>query len=111
MRQSLSCLENTEAEEFMEKWVVSAKKADFQQIANKFGIDPVVARLIRNREQITDEEIDTYLHGKITELHSWKLLKGMESLLDILTEKIKEQKKSGLSEIMILMVFALLIFF
>ena len=41
MRQSLSCLENTEAEEFMEKWVVSAKKADFQQIANKFGIDPV----------------------------------------------------------------------
>ena len=55
MRQSLSCLENTEAEEFMEKWVVSAKKADFQQIANKFGIDPVVARLIRNREQITDE--------------------------------------------------------
>ncbi|WP_294541673.1 single-stranded-DNA-specific exonuclease RecJ [Blautia sp.] len=77
----------------MEKWVVSAKKADFQQIANKFGIDPVVARLIRNREQITDEEIDTYLHGKITELHSWKLLKGMESLLDILTEKIKEQKK------------------
>lgn len=93
MRQSLSCLENTEAEEFMEKWVVSAKKADFQQIANKFGIDPVVARLIRNREQITDEEIDTYLHGKITELHSWKLLKGMESFLDILTEKIKEQKK------------------
>lgn len=93
MRQSLSCLENTEAEEFMEKWVVSAKKADFQQIANKFGIDPVVARLIRNREQITDEEIDTYLHGKITELHSWKLLEGMESLLDILTEKIKEQKK------------------
>ena len=53
----------------------------------------MVARLIRNREQITDEEIDTYLHGKITELHSWKLLKGMESLLDILTEKIKEQKK------------------
>ena len=93
MRQSLSCLENTEAEEFMEKWVVSAKKADFQQIANKFGIDPVVARLIRNREQITDEEIDTYLRGKITQLHSWKLLKGMESLLDILTEKIKEQKK------------------
>lgn len=77
----------------MEKWVVSAKRADFQQIANKFGIDPVVARLIRNREQITDEEIDIYLHGKITELHSWKLLKGMETLLEILKEKIREQKK------------------
>ena len=47
----------------MEKWVVAAKKADFQGISNRFGVDPVIARLIRNREQITDEEIDTYLHG------------------------------------------------
>ena len=39
----------------MEKWVVSAKRADFQEIVRKFGIDPVIARLIRNRDQITDE--------------------------------------------------------
>ena len=77
----------------MEKWVVSAKRADFQEIGRKFGIDPVIARLIRNRDQITDEEIDTYLHGKLSGLHSWKLLKGMEELLDRLTEKIQEKKK------------------
>ena len=77
----------------MEKWVVSAKRADFEQLANKFGIDPVIARLIRNRDQITDREIDRYLHGKLTELHSWKLLKDMDRLLDILEEKIREQKK------------------
>ena len=29
----------------MEKWVVSAKRADFEQLANKFGIDPVIADL------------------------------------------------------------------
>ena len=40
----------------MEKWVVSAKKADFQEIGRKFGVDPVIARLIRNRDQITDQE-------------------------------------------------------
>lgn len=56
----------------MEKWVVAAKKADFQGISNRFGVDPVIARLIRNREQITDEEIDTYLHGKLRNLHPWK---------------------------------------
>ena len=28
----------------MEKWVVSAKKADFQEIGKKFGVDPVIAR-------------------------------------------------------------------
>lgn len=77
----------------MEKWVVSAKKADFQEIGRKFGVDPVIARLIRNRDQITDQEIDAYLHGKMSGLHSWKLLKGMEELLDRLTEKIRGKKK------------------
>ena len=69
----------------MEKWVVSAKKADFQEIGRKFGVDPVIARLIRNRDQITDQEIDRYLYGKLSSLHSWKLLKDIEKLLDILT--------------------------
>ena len=52
----------------MEKWVVSAKRADFQEISRKFGVDPVIARLIRNREQITDEEIEKYLHGRLSDL-------------------------------------------
>lgn len=77
----------------MEKWVISAKKADFYEISRKFGVDPVIARLIRNREQITDEEIDRYLHGKLTGIHSWKLLKGMDTALDILVHKIREGKK------------------
>ena len=81
----------------MEKWVVSAKRADFEQLANKFGIDPVIARLIRNRDQITDREIDRYLHGKLTELHSWK--------------KSESRKKSELSEITTLTEYAPLIFF
>ena len=77
----------------MEKWVVSAKRADFQEISRKFGVDPVIARLIRNREQITDEEIEKYLHGRLSDLHSWKLLKGMGELLGILTDKIEQKKK------------------
>lgn len=77
----------------MEKWVVATKKADFQGMSNRFGIDPVIARLIRNREYITDKEIDKYLHGKIKNLYSWKELKGIETLLTILIEKIKLKKK------------------
>ena len=77
----------------MEKWVVAAKKADFQGISNRFGVDPVIARLIRNREQITDEEIDTYLHGKLRNLQPWKALKGIDELLNILIEKIQQKKK------------------
>ena len=32
-----------------EKWVVSAKGADFKAIGEHFGIDPVIARIMRNR--------------------------------------------------------------
>ena len=39
-----------------EKWVVSAKKADFQAIGQHFGIDPVLARIMRNRGLTEDEE-------------------------------------------------------
>lgn len=77
----------------MEKWVVAAKSADFQGIGRKFGVDPVIARLMRNRELLTEEEIHRYLHGKLSDLHSYKLLKGMDGLLDILEMKIQQKKK------------------
>ena len=41
----------------MEKWFVQAKKADFFAIGKKFGIDPVIARIIRNRDVIGEEAI------------------------------------------------------
>ena len=30
----------------MEKWMVYAKRADFNALAEEFGIDPVVARIL-----------------------------------------------------------------
>ena len=47
----------------MEKWVVAAKRADFNRIAQDFSIDPVLARLIRNRDIIGNDQIQTYLYG------------------------------------------------
>ena len=44
----------------MEKWVVMAKKADFQEIGRTFGIDPVIARLIRNRDVEGMDNIRSY---------------------------------------------------
>ena len=46
----------------MEKWVIAAKRADFYGIAEKFGIDPVIARLIRNRDVEGEENIRRYLN-------------------------------------------------
>lgn len=77
----------------MEKWVVSAKRADFKAIAAKFGIDQVTARLIRNRDVTGDAAIEEYLHGDISMLHNPHLLKDADKLADILAEKIKDRKK------------------
>ena len=49
-----------------ERWVVSAKRADFQAIADRFGIDPVIARLIRNRDVTGEKEIEEYLFGDLS---------------------------------------------
>ena len=45
----------------MEKWVIAAKRADFNQIGQQFHIDPVIARLIRNRDVIGEDKIREYL--------------------------------------------------
>lgn len=77
----------------MEKWVVCAKRADFQKISQEFGIDPVIARLIRNRDVEGMENIRSYLHGTLEELPSPWLLKDMQKAVEILLKKIKEHKK------------------
>lgn len=66
----------------MEKWVVTAKKADFQEIGRTFGIDPVVARLIRNRDVVGTEQIRDYLYGSVQNLPSPWLLKDMEKAVE-----------------------------
>ena len=71
----------------MEKWVIAAKRADFQKIAQTFHIDPVTARLIRNRDVVGMEEMEKYLHGDLSLLPSPWRMKDMEKAVDILEEK------------------------
>ena len=77
----------------MQKWVVSAKKANFKEIGEKFHIDQVTARLIRNRDVVGDAAIDEYLNGGISNMHDPFLLKNMDKAVELLTEKISKQKK------------------
>mgnify|MGYP004531648347 FL=1 len=77
----------------MERWVVAAKRADFAAIGKEFGIDPVIARLIRNRDVQDKEEIRRYLHGTVDELASPHLMKDVDKAVEILRNKIKEKKR------------------
>ena len=74
----------------MEKWFVSMKKADFNGIAERYHVSPILARLIRNRDLMTDEEIGFYLHGTIADLYDGMLMRDMDKAVEILAEKIRE---------------------
>ena len=77
----------------MEKWVVCAKKADFNKIAQEFNIDPVIARLIRNRDVEREEDIRQYLHGTLEELPSGRLMKDMDRAVSIIRAKIADRSR------------------
>lgn len=77
----------------MEKWYVEVKKADFDKIADRFHISPVVARILRNRDMIEDEEIDLFLNGTEEDLHSPFLMADMEKAVILMKEFIESGKK------------------
>lgn len=77
----------------MEKWIVRTKRADFNGIAQKFHIDPVTARIIRNRDVVDEEQIRKYLYGGWEDLYSPALLFSGYDGAKLLVEKIKAGKK------------------
>lgn len=76
-----------------ERWVVAAKRADFQGIGEKFSIDPVIARLIRNRDVITEEDINGYLNGNLEQLNNPFLMKDMEKAVELILAKIEQNAR------------------
>ena len=77
----------------MEKWFVSAKKADFDGWARELGVDPLIARLIRNRDVTSLEEARLFLNGTLQDCHSPWLLKDAEPAVREILAAIAEGKK------------------
>lgn len=77
----------------MEKWYVEVKKADFEGIGERFHISPVVARLLRNRGMVEDDEISLFLNGTKADMHDPFLMADMEKGVGLIKQYIKERKK------------------
>lgn len=73
-----------------EKWMEIRKGADFKKIGEAFSIDPVIARIIRNRDVIGMDEIEMYLYGDADKLYDPKLMHDMEKAVSIISGKIKK---------------------
>ena len=74
----------------MAKWLLAQKRADFNALAARFGIDPVTARVLRNRGLTDEEEIDRFLNGTLEALYEPSLLKDMDRTVALLREAIEK---------------------
>ena len=77
----------------MEKWIETRKGGNFIKIGERYGIDPVIARVMRNREVCTDEEIRSYLYGGRSDLSDPHLLKDGDKAAELLAQAIAGQQK------------------
>ena len=75
------------------KWMVYAKKADFDGLAREFSISPVTARIIRNRDVCGSEAVRRYLYGSWEDLYSPHMLKDADRAADLLLEAVRAGKR------------------
>lgn len=68
------------------RWILQTKQGDFNRAGKKYGISPVAVRCMVNRGVSTEKEMDEYLRGSTSELHSPWLFKDMEKAVEIIEE-------------------------
>lgn len=74
------------------KYVQLMKKADFNTLAEKFNLDPVIMRLLVNRD-IKEEDMESYLYPKESDINSPYILKDVEEAARAIKQFIEEHKK------------------
>lgn len=76
----------------MNQWILLKKGADFQTIGEKYHIDPLIVRLIRNRGIETEQEIEQYLYAAKESFHDPFLLKDMDKACELLVQKLLQER-------------------
>lgn len=76
-----------------QKWYIQQKSADFVGIGKKYNIDPIIARLIRNKDIIEDKDVNLYINGSRTDMYDPFLLKGIGDAVELIHSKIEYKKR------------------
>lgn len=77
----------------MEKWMVAAKKADFEKWAREFQISPVLARILRNRNLTEESQIQKFLQGTLKDCYSPWELRDMDRAVAAIRLAIEKRQK------------------
>lgn len=74
----------------MGNWRLYNKKCDFLGIGTSLGIDPVIVKIMRNRDLVDEESMRKFLYAGEESLHDYSSIIDIEKAVDILMDKIDD---------------------
>lgn len=77
----------------MAKWLLIRKSGDYTELGQEFKINPLLARVVRNRGVSTKEEMRLYFYGDRNDFHDSFQMKDMENACLLLKKKLEENKR------------------
>lgn len=75
------------------QWYLHTKKADFAGIAKELDVDPILVRIMRNRDLLTAEEMKFFLTADRERMYPAGLLPNAVQAAERITEKIRDGKR------------------
>ena len=67
-----------------QKWMVQNKKAEFNELAKKLGVNPVTVRIMRNRDLTTEEEMRAFLMADERQFFDPFLMKDLKEGISVI---------------------------
>ena len=80
-----------------ERWILETKKADFDGLAAKLSVPPLLVRCMVNRGLETEEEMRRYLYGGLEDLHDPRQMKGVLKAVELLRQAEARGEKAGIA--------------
>lgn len=72
-----------------QNWVIRAKKADFDALSQQYNIDPVVARVMVNRD-LEESQFEMFLNPELERMHDPFLMEDMNRAVRIICHDVEE---------------------
>ncbi len=80
-----------------ERWILEQKQGDFNGLAKKFHVSPLVIRCMINRGIETPEQIREYLSGSLADLHDPLGMRDVAAAVDILWDRAQNNEKIAIA--------------
>lgn len=77
----------------MDKWTISNRLGDFEAIMSEFGVSEIMARLMVNRGITSGEEVRSFLHPELSDLHSPHLMQNLDAAAELIAAKIASGRR------------------